>query len=402
MIMPTLEVTLPNLHVGQRAVKDSPARYKVLACGRRWGKTRLGTALCLEIALRGKRAWWVAPSYKLAAVGWRGVTLLARQLPGADVHQAERMITLPTGGTVQVRSADDPQSLRGEGLDFVVLDECAYMKAEAWTEALRPALSDRQGGALFISTPRGLNWFRALWLRGQDLTQSEWRSWTFKTSDNPFIAPEEIEAARGDLLSRIFMQEYEANFLEDNPGALWRRAWLDAGRVLQAPELKRIVVGVDPSASATGDACGIVVAGKDASGELYVLDDLTLQGSPETWARQVVAAYHKHKADNVIAEANQGGEMVTAVLRQVERNLPVKLVHATRGKATRAEPISAVYEQGRAHHVGDFAALEDELCQWEAGDASPNRLDALVWAATDLLQPAGVLVGKPRQAVTAR
>jgi len=100
--MPTLEVTLPNLHVGQRAVKDSPARYKVLACGRRWGKTRLGTALCLETALRGKRAWWVAPSYKLAAVGWRGVTLLARQLPGADVHQAERMITLPTGGTVQV------------------------------------------------------------------------------------------------------------------------------------------------------------------------------------------------------------------------------------------------------------------------------------------------------------
>ncbi len=400
--MPTLEVTLPNLHVGQRAVKDSPARYKVLACGRRWGKTRLGTALCLETALRGKRAWWVAPSYKLAAVGWRGVTLLARQLPGADVHQAERMITLPTGGTVQVRSADDPQSLRGEGLDFVVLDECAYMKAEAWTEALRPALSDRQGGALFISTPRGLNWFHALWLRGQDPTQSEWCSWRFKTSDNPFISPEEIEAARGDLLSRIFKQEYEANFLEDNPGALWKRAWLDAGRVLQAPELKRIVVGVDPSASATGDACGIVVVGKDASGELYVLDDLTLQGSPETWARQVVAAYHKHKADNVIAEANQGGEMVTAVLRQVERNLPVKLVHATRGKATRAEPISAVYEQGRAHHVGDFAALEDELCQWEAGDASPNRLDALVWAATDLLQPAGVLVGKPRQAATAR
>lgn len=400
--MPTLEVTLPPLHVGQRAVKDSPARYKVLACGRRWGKTRLGTALCLETALRGGRAWWVAPSYKLAAVGWRGVTLLARQIPGADVRQGDRMVQLPTGGTVQVRSADDPQSLRGEGLDFVVLDECAYMRAEAWTEALRPALSDRQGGALFISTPRGLNWFRALWLRGQDQRQSDWRSWTFKTSDNPFIAPEEIEAARGDLLSRIFKQEYEANFLEDNPGALWKRAWLDAGRVVQAPELKRIVVGVDPSASATGDACGIVVAGKDARGELYVLDDLTTQGSPETWARQVVTAYHRHKADGVIAEANQGGEMVTAVLRQVERNLPVKLVHATRGKAVRAEPVSAVYEQGRAHHVGDFGALEDELCQWEAGDASPNRLDALVWAATDLLQPAGVLIGKPRQAAAVR
>ena len=393
-----------ELHERQRRIWNDPARFRVVAAGRRFGKSWLGCAMCFDVALHGGRAWWVAPSYPMSNVGWRGLAQIRAQLPGVgiDLRRGERSFAFPGGGEVRVKSADNPDSLRGEGLDFVVLDECAYMKREAWTEALRPALSDRKGGALFISTPRGLNWFRALWLRGQDLTQSEWRSWTFKTSDNPFIAPEEIEAARGDLLSRIFMQEYEANFLEDNPGALWRRAWLDAGRVLQAPELKRIVVGVDPSASATGDACGIVVAGKDASGELYVLDDLTLQGSPETWARQVVAAYHKHKADNVIAEANQGGEMVTAVLRQVERNLPVKLVHATRGKATRAEPISAVYEQGRAHHVGDFAALEDELCQWEAGDASPNRLDALVWAATDLLQPAGVLVGKPRQAVTAR
>jgi phage terminase large subunit-like protein len=125
--------------------------------------------------------------------------------------------------------------------------------------------------------------------------------------------------------------------------------------------------------------------------------DLSLQGSPETAARAVATLYHKIGADAVIAEANQGGEMVTLTLRTVDSHLPVKLVHATRGKAVRAEPISAVYEQGRGHHVGTFQRLEDELCQWEPGAASPNRLDALVWAGTELvLEQRGVLIGKPR------
>lgn len=391
-----IEVTMPRLHPGQAEVFANGARFRVLACGRRWGKTRLGVAMCIETASKGGRAWWIAPSYKLAAVGWRGVRNLAAQIPSVQIREGERLLTFPGGGTVQVRSADDPQSLRGEGLDFAVLDECAYMKPEAWTEALRPALSDRKGGALFISTPRGLNWFRDLWLLGQLPEQSEWRSWSFKTVDNPFIDPAEIEAARAILPSRVFRQEYEADFMEDAPGALWKRAWIDAGRVLAAPELRRIVVGVDPTASSTGDACGIVAVG-EAGEHLYPLEDATLQGSPEAWARAVVTLYHKLKADAIIAEANQGGEMVTAVLAQVERNLPVRLVHATRGKAVRAEPVSAMYEQGRVHHVGNLVELENELCQWEpTGSASPNRLDALVWACTELLKPRGVLVGKPR------
>ena len=387
---------MPRLHPGQAEVFANGARFRVLACGRRWGKTRLGVAMCIETASKGGRAWWIAPSYKLAAVGWRGVRNLAAQIPSVQIREGERLLTFPGGGTVQVRSADDPQSLRGEGLDFAVLDECAYMKPEAWTEALRPALSDRKGGALFISTPRGLNWFRDLWLLGQLPEQDEWRSWSFKTVDNPFIDPAEIAAARAILPSRVFRQEYEADFMEDAPGALWKRAWIDAGRVLQAPELRRIVVGVDPTASSTGDACGIVAVG-EAGEHLYPLEDATLQGSPEAWARAVVTLYHKLKADAIIAEANQGGEMVTAVLAQVERNLPVRLVHATRGKAVRAEPVSAMYEQARVHHVGNLVELENELCQWEpTGSASPNRLDALVWACTELLKPRGVLVGKPR------
>lgn len=386
--MSTLTVRLPPLHPGQRQVADDPARFKVLACGRRWGKTRLGTVLCLATALRGGRAWWVAPSYKMAQVGWRGIQQLAVQIPGAEIGRAEMLVTMPGGGTVQVRSADNPQSLRGEGLDFVVLDECAYMAEEAWSEALRPALADRRGGALFISTPHGLNWFRRLFLLGQP-PGGEWRAWQFRSADNPHLSASEIEAARGLLTSRIFRQEFEADFLEDNPGALWKRAWLDAGRLLQAPTLARVVVAIDPTATAAGDEAGIVAAGVDRAGAFYLLEDASLHGTPEQWARAAVTLYHKVKADRIVAEANQGGEMVTAVLRQVERNLPVKLVSATRGKQTRAEPVSALYEQGRGHHVGEFARLEDELCQWEPGGPSPNRLDALVWAATELLLQGG-------------
>lgn len=389
-----MEVRLPPLHSGQSAVRRHPARFKVLACGRRWGKTRLGTLLCVAGALQGQRWWWVAPSYKMGAVGWRGLSQLAAQIPGMAVKAGERMVTYRRG-SVQVRSADDPQSLRGEGLDGVVFDEFAYTKPEAWTEAVRPALSDREGSALFISTPHGLNLFRDLWLRGQDAHYPDWQSWTFKTSDNPFISKDEIEAARATMSSRVFRQEYEADFLSDNPGAIWKRQWIDDARVLEAPDLARVVVAVDPSASGKGDECGIIVAGMAKNGKdrhFYALDDMTLQASPAQWGAAVVAAFNKWHADAIIAESNQGGEMVALTIQQHKPGQPVKLVHASRGKATRAEPISAIYEQGRGHHVGTFAMLEDELCQWEPGDASPNRLDALVWAATELMLGTGLQI----------
>src|SRR5690554_3151365 len=153
--MLTLNVTLPTLHAGQREVADHPARFKVLAAGRRWGKTRLGTLLCLDVALNGGRAWWVAPSYPMATVGWRGIKHLAKQIPGITAREVDRLIELPSGGSIQVRSADNPDSLRGEGLDFLIIDEAAFVREEAWTEALRPALSDRQGRAMIISTPKG-------------------------------------------------------------------------------------------------------------------------------------------------------------------------------------------------------------------------------------------------------
>jgi predicted phage terminase large subunit-like protein len=218
-----LRVTLPPLHRRQREVADNPARFKVLACGRRWGKTRLGAALCVMHALKGRRAWWVGPSYPVASIGWRQIKRLAQQIPNTVIRESDRLVTFPGGGWVQVRSADNPDSLRGEGLDFVVIDECAFIQEEAWTEALRPALSDRLGGAMFISTPKGRNWFWRLWQRGK-VDGGEWASWQLPTTDNPFIDPAEVAAACATLPDNVVAQEYHAEFIEDGASSfspLW-------------------------------------------------------------------------------------------------------------------------------------------------------------------------------------
>jgi hypothetical protein len=209
--MSSITITMPRLHPSQRVVRDSPARFKVLACGRRWGKTLLGVALCVEAGVTCRDAWWIAPTFPIASIGWRAIKSLIRQIPGSELREGERLATLPGGGWIQVKSADDPDSLRGQGLDLAVFDECAFQVEAAWTEAVRPALSDRAGKALFISTPQGRNWFWRLWMRGQE-GGSEWTSWQFPTSDNPYIDPQEIEAARADSSAQVFAQEYEADF----------------------------------------------------------------------------------------------------------------------------------------------------------------------------------------------
>lgn len=208
--------------------------------------------------------------------------------------------------------------------------------------------------------------------------------------------------------TRLGRQELNAEILEDMEGALWKRELIDRNRVLSIPipqeiefpkgetpwtyqnqpkqdkpNIDRMVVGVDPSATSTGDEAGIVTAAS-AYKDLFVLSDDSVQGSPAKWASAAITAYHKFDADLIVAESNNGGEMVTQVIKNIDPTVRVMLVHASRGKATRAEPIVALYEQGKVHHVGTFAALEDEMCSWVPGNASPNRLDALVWACTEL------------------
>lgn len=187
--------------------------------------------------------------------------------------------------------------------------------------------------------------------------------------------------------TRIGQQELWAKLLEDNPGALWSRDLLEQHRVVKFPELVRVVVALDPAATSgeEADEAGVIVAGRGIDDHMYVLEDLSLRASPLGWGRAAVTAYYKNKADRILAEVNNGGEMVELTIRTVDPDVAYKSIHASRGKQTRAEPIAALYEQGRCHHVGMFAELEDEMCQWVPGEDSPNRMDALVWAGTELM-----------------
>jgi phage terminase large subunit-like protein len=211
-----------------------------------------------------------------------------------------------------------------------------------------------------------------------------------RTSDNPALA----EEVRAELYRRyggttLGRQELDAELLTDVAGALWRREIIEALRRDKAPDLVRIVVAIDPSATSTesADEAGIVVAGVDERGEGWVLADYSLRGAPIDWARIAVDAYRVHRADRIVAETNNGGEMVAAILRTLDPAIAYRSVTASRGKQTRAEPISALYEQGRVRHAGTFERLEDQMCQWVPGDRSPDRMDALVWALTDLMIP---------------
>jgi phage terminase large subunit-like protein len=193
--------------------------------------------------------------------------------------------------------------------------------------------------------------------------------------------------------TRLGRQELDAEILDDVPGALWSHAIIDAGRAATPPELTRLVVAIDPAAGSGehSDETGIVVAGRNAGGHGYVLADLSGRYTPVEWARTAIAACRAHGADRIVAEVNNGGEMVEATIRAVDPSVPFAAVRAARGKVARAEPVAALYEQGRVHHLGAFPALEDQMCGFvhdfdrATAGYSPDRVDALVWALSELL-----------------
>jgi len=215
-----------------------------------------------------------------------------------------------------------------------------------------------------------------------------------KTADNRFNLAAEFIRAVTDTYggTRLGRQELDGEIVEDSPDALWARAMVEATREKVAPSLARVVVAVDPPASSSqrADRCGLVVAGIDRDGLGHVLEDATLSGArPQEWAEKAVALYRRHEADALVVEVNQGGEMVESIIRQVDAGVPVTSVRAMRGKYLRAEPVAALYAQGRVRHAGAFPELEDEMCSFGPGGLasgrSPDRLDALVWALTHLM-----------------
>lgn len=359
-------------------VLSSTARFKVLSCGRRWGKTRLGGYLCVKHAIKGKRIWWVAPSYKMAAVGWRVVRQLSQQIPGVNIREADRIVEFPNGGTVQVRSADDPQSLRGDGLDGVVLDECAFMREEAWTEALRPALSDRKGWAFFISTPKGYNWFHDLWRRAE--YDPDWQSWRKPTIDNPFIDPAEIESAQQSIPEVIFRQEYQAEFLE-NIGGLFDATKIEI--VDYVPECKQVVRFYDLAVTAkkTSDYTVGLKLGITADERPVILDVWRGQRElPDVQEAIVQNAQMDSTSVPLRLEAEKAGIVqLQFLLRDPRMRSFVIDAKAPEGdKFTRAAPIAARVNAGRVLMVRAAwnRALLDELAVFPQGEHD-DQVDAL-------------------------
>jgi len=349
-----------SLHPAQATIHKSTARFKIIDAGRRFGKTRLGVMECIGAAIDGKRAWWIAPSYKTANVGWRPLRRLAAQIPGAKISLAERTVTLPGGGEVSIRTADNPDSLRGEGLDLVVMDECAFIKPEAWSEALRPALSDRLGKAIFISTPRGRNWFWDLYRRGQS-GEDGWQSFRYKTIDNPFILASEVEDARRLLPELIYRQEYEAEFI-DSEGAVFRRvqeaAILDP---LDGPqEGRNYTAGVDVAASV--DYTVITVL--DAESRNMVFMDRFNRVDYPTLEDRLLQTYTRWKLSGMVVEANSIGRPVIDHLVQKGVGVtPFTTTQAT--KAGLIQSLQSAFEHDNIRVLND-PVLIGELLSYES------------------------------------
>lgn len=363
--------------------------------GRGAGKTRAGAEWVRGLARAEADARIALVGETLAdarAVMVEGVSgLLAVHPPERRprYEPSKRQVIFASGAIAQLFSAEDPESLRGPQFTAAWCDELGKWRRpqDTWDMlqfGLRLGRAPRQ---MVTTTPRPIPLIKALLA---DPRVAVTRVATRANAAN--LAPSFLSAVVGRYRgTRLGRQELEAELLEDRPDSLWPRALLERCRVVAAPPLRRVVVAVDPpaSSSAGADACGIVVAGLSEEGHAYVLADLTRAGlRPLDWARRVVAAYHAHEADRIVVEVNQGGDMVEAVLAQVDRSVPVRAVRAYRGKYLRAEPVAALYEQGRVAHVGAFPALEDEMSDFGAdglsGGASPDRVDALVWALTDL------------------
>ena len=368
----------------------------LILAGRGWGKTRVGAE-----TVRG----WVKTSDFVNLIGATaddardimiegesGILAICPRLERPLYKKSERKLVWPNGATSLIFTADEPERLRGKQHGKLWADElAAWRYPEAWDQAQFGLRLGAKPQAVVTTTPRPTAIVKALLA---DPTTHITRGSTYDNKGNlagAFLA-KIITKYEGTRLGR---QELNAEILDDNPGALWKRDQIDATRVARAPEMSRVVVGVDPAVTSKEDSdlTGIVAAGRDNQSppHFYVLEDASLIETPMAWARQVVKTYHDQQADRIVGEVNNGGDMVEAVIRSVDPNVAYTAVHATRGKAIRAEPIAALYEQGRVHHVGTFGALEDQMCDWDplTSAKSPDRMDALVWALTELSAEGG-------------
>lgn len=375
----------------------------MLMGGRGCGKTRAG-AEWVRGAIEGRARYAPEPCGHLALVGEtfadarevmvEGVSGLRAIAPPWNRPRYEatrKRLVWENGAVAQLFSAEDPESLRGPQFDGAWCDEIGKWRygEEAFDQLAFGLRLGAQPRCVITTTPRATPLVKRLMDDPKCLV-----SHATSQDNQAFLADgfvQGLEQAYGG--SRLYRQEVAGELIAERADSLWKRDIIDRTRVNTAPPLRRVIVAVDPPASshAKSNACGIVACGVMDNGNFAVLADDTCQAArPEQWAARAIDLYHRVEADLIVAESNQGGDMVRSVLEQASRDVPVKLVHAKRGKWLRAEPVAYLYAQGRVHHVGAFAALEDEMLDFgreglSAPGQSPDRLDALVWAITELM-----------------
>lgn len=336
----------------------------------------------------------------ILANSWaRDVDLKGNNVGRPIYEPSKRLLTWGNGATALLFSAEEPERLRGPQFEALWCDELAawHEPEEAWDMAMFGLRLGEKPRALVTTTPKPIDLIRKLLVADNCVVT---RSTTYANLANlaPSFRAQIIARYEGTRLGR---QELDGELIEDVDGALWQRSMIDYRATL--PDMLRVVVAIDPAVSSGKDSAltGIVACGLGVDGRGYVLADVSGRYSPDRWAREALQLFDALKADRLVAEGNQGGEMVRTTIETVRPNAPIRIVHASRSKQARAEPIAALYEQGKVSHARPFPELEDQLCSWEplSGQASPDRLDALVWAFTDLMIGAAptIDIGMPVQ-----
>ncbi len=373
--------------------------------GRGFGKTRTGAEWVREQIKMGKsRIALIAPTASdardvmvegesgLLAVCWAGDKSANGDMLGRPSYEpSKRRVTWANGAVATLFSAEEPERLRGPQHEAMWCDELAAWKylRETWDMAMFGLRLGNDPRTIITTTPKPLPLIKEI---VKDPTTVVTKGSTFDNSGN--LAPKFLKTIKDKYEgSRLGRQELEAEILDDLPGALWSRSEIDEHRVSTVPDLQRVVVSIDPSgtkgASDDGDSIGIVVAGLGVDGRAYVMADRTCKLSPAGWGQRAVQAYYEFEADRIVAERNFGGAMVQHVVSTTDAKVAYKEVTASRGKVARAEPVAALYEQGKVSHVGSLPDLEDQMCQIApegyVGEGSPDRADALVWAITELM-----------------
>ena len=394
----------PDQIAPDTTLAGDPWRTWLFLGGRGAGKTRAGAEWVRNMALgEGATPGHCGPARRIALIGptighvrsvmIEGISgLMSVHTPLLLPHfeSSKDQLVWPNGSIAQMYSAEDPENLRGPQFEIAWCDETSrWRRADyVWTMLQLALRIGKNPQACVTTTPRATAFLKKLVADPSTAITHATTSANAANLAPTFIA--QMEKRYGG--TSIGRQELDGAIVETHSGGLWRREWFNQQRLAGKPELTRIVIAVDPpvTSNAASDACGIVIAGLGVDKRGYVLADRTIRGlEPLIWARAAVAAYHDFAADRIVAEANQGGDLVSTVLRQVDPNVPIKLVRATRGKWLRAEPVAALYAEGRVAHVGEHVLLEEEMlalgADGLANGKSPDRLDALVWAITELM-----------------